>query len=200
MTTIDQPTPASPAQGARLLAIGFGAFTAVTITLSALDLFPVIHLNAFPATILLANVLLVTAYFTVPSINALGRALGPYHLAYFHIWRVVAGAAFVYLGATGVLNELFTDRAGYGDILAGLLAGALLLLPRRTAYVATFHVVGFADLLLAIATGIYLNNTAPETMADITLLPVALIPLVGVPISILAHVAAFDQLARGWRA
>ena len=200
MTTVDTPSPASPAQGARLLAIGFGAFSAATVTLSALDLYPVIHLNAFPATVLLANILMITAYFTVPSINALGRALGPYHLAYFHVWRIIAGAAFVYYGSTGILNEVFTNRAGYGDILAGVLAGALLLLPRRTSFVLTFHIVGFADLILAVATGIYLNNTAPETMTDITLLPIALIPLVGVPISLLAHVAAFDQMARGWRA
>ncbi|MEM9349143.1 MAG: hypothetical protein AAGA47_02700 [Pseudomonadota bacterium] len=200
MSYIETPPLPAPAQGARLLALGFGAFTAITVTLSALDLYPVIHPNAFPATILLANVLLVTAYFTVPSINALGRAMGPYHLAYFHVWRVIAGAIFVYLGASGTLNPTFTDRAGFGDILAGLIAGALILLPRRTAFVATFHVVGFADLLLVIATGIYINNTAPETLAAITLLPLSLIPLVGVPISILSHVAALEQVFRGWRA
>lgn len=200
MTTLDFHPAPSPRRGAMILAIGFALFASVALGLSAADAYLRIHPNAFPATIMAANIGLVLAYFLVPSINALGRAMGPYHLAYFHIWRIFAGAVFLAYGASGALPALFAERAGYGDILAGLIAAALLILPRRTRFVLGFHVVGFTDLALVIATGIYLNTTAPTTMDTIAYLPLALIPLVGVPLSIMSHVAAFDQIARGWRA
>lgn len=195
MMTYDQTmAPPSPRTGAMLLAAGFGTYAAVVLTLSGTGTYGVINSNLFPATILIASVGLIIAYFVVPSINAFGKALGPHSLAYFHVWRVFAGFAFIYYGAQGWLPDLFVHRAGYGDIISGLLAGLLLFLPQRIFTVTGFHIVGCADLLLAVGTGVYLNTVAPESIQGIISLPIAMIPLIGVPLALVAHVAAFDQL------
>lgn len=50
------------------------------------------------------------------------------HLMVFHIWRIVAGAMFIYYGSQGQLPATFATLAGYGDILAGMMVPIVLIL------------------------------------------------------------------------
>lgn len=193
----DAAGPALGRRGARELALGFGTYAVLVVTLVATGAYAAIDTNFFTLTVIAATLALVAGYFASPAIRALAARLGPHGLAYFHVWRIPAGLAFLHYGAQSWLPETFTQRAGWGDVVAGGLAALLLLLPRSTKLVTGFHLVGFADLVLAVGTGIALTALAPASMGNIATLPIALIPLIGVPISAASHVAAFDLLRRG---
>ncbi len=189
--TIPAPTPR---RGARLLALWFGAYAVLAAGLAAGGGFAALGANAFAAVVTAATLGLVLAYFLSPPVRALAEHLGPYGLAAFHVWRVLAALVFLYYGAQGWLPAIFVNLAGWGDMLAGVLAAVVLVLPRRARTVAAFHVVGFADFVVAVLTGLVLNAIDPAAMSNIALLPVALIPLIGVPLSGATHVAALHML------
>ncbi len=182
-------------KGVILLGLGFGTYSAIVITLSAYGIYANINTNIFALTVISATLGLTLSYFLIPSIRALGSQLGPYGLAGFHVWRIPAALTFLYYGSQGWLPEIFVTLAGWGDMLAGILAAIVLLAPRSTIFIAGFHIIGFTDFIIAVGTGVTLNAIAPESMANIVFLPVSLIPLIGVPISGATHIAALHILA-----
>lgn len=186
----------SARRGARMLALGFGAYAVAAALASGLGAFAGISANYFALTVVVATAALTLSYFLVASIRLLAQRLGPYGLAGFHVWRIPAGLAFLYYGAQGWLPDVFVSLAGWGDVLAGTLAAALMLLPRSPRLVAGFHLVGFADFVVAVVTGVTLTIFAPVSMTAIADLPIALIPLIGVPLSGATHIAALDII---WR-
>lgn len=197
-TTTTLPTPAV-SDGARKLIFGFGGYAAIAVTLSATGVFSAFDTNVFPAVVALATLGLTLSYFVSPSIRHLAETLGPYGLASFHVWRIPAALTFLYYGAQGLLPMTFVNLAGWGDMLAGVLAATVFLLPRRPKTIAGFHIIGFADFVVAVGTGIILNAVDPTSMSNVLLLPVALIPLVGVPLSGATHVAALHMIWKGRR-
>jgi len=125
-------------------------------------------------------------------IEALG--LGP--LTAFHIWRIAAALLFFWYGAHDLLPEVFVRNAGWGDLIAGALAlGVTILPPNRNRYLV-FHILGFADFVVAVGTGLTLFLLNDPRMAGIQTLPMALIPFYGVGISGASHIIAFDLLRR----
>ena len=199
MTLItDHPRP-EIRDGVRTLLIGFGGYSVIAITLSATGAFAAMNANVFAAVIALATLGLALSYFLVPSIRHLAEALGPYGLASFHVWRVLAAVTFLVYGAHGLLPMTFVNLAGWGDMLAGVLAALVFLLPRNPKTIAGFHIIGFGDFVLAVGTGLVLNAIDPTAMANVVLLPVALIPLVGVPLSGATHIAALHMIWTGRR-
>jgi hypothetical protein len=197
MQTTTNLKAATPRQGANLLALGFGLYAVLAVALSAAGAFAAVDTNLFALTVVAATAGLTALYFLVPPIRALATRLGPYGLAGFHVWRIPAALTFFYYGWQGWLPDIFVALAGCGDLLAGTLAAAVLVLPRSRRRIAAFHVFGFADFLVAVGTGILLTIRAPDSMAEIVWLPVALIPLVGVPLSGATHIAALHQLWQG---
>ncbi|KWV91818.1 hypothetical protein [Erythrobacter sp. YT30] len=183
-------------KGGWLLGIGFGLYSIAAIMLSATGIYANSHPAFVAMTVVAAMASLVIAYLTVPSIRAFVERLGPYGLATFHVWRVFAAAAFLYYGSQGWLPGLFVNLAGWGDMLAGVLAAALILLPVTTRRIVAFHVVGFADFVVAVGTGLTLQLLAVPTMSTIAHLPIALIPLIGVPLSGASHIAAFHLMLK----
>ncbi len=194
MTKNEQSSNASPKAGAILLVTAFGVYSAVVILLSANGIFAELNTNVFAMTIVAATSGLALSYFFSPSIRLLANALGPYGLAGFHVWRIPAGLTFLYYGWHGWLPEIFVTLAGWGDLLAGVLAAVVITTARSRWKIIGFHVIGFADFLVAVGTGVVLNAVAPDAMANVVFLPVALIPLVGVPLSGATHIAALHQL------
>jgi hypothetical protein len=148
------------------------------------------------APIALGIVLPVVAYFTVPTLRAAVGALGLRTLTAVHIWRIGAAAAFLTFGAEGALPDAFVQNAGYGDLVAGLLALWAVFKPSVRRYWIA-HLFGFADFVAAVGTGMVFTFMAPDSMALITLLPLAIIPYFGVGVSGAAHIVAFDLLRRG---
>jgi hypothetical protein len=195
MTLSVQPSPTRP-DWRPLLGV-FGAYAIAATALSASGVFPVIGANYFALTVVLATSGLIAAYAFHAPTRALAERLGPYGLAGFHVWRVPAALTFFWYGSHELLPDVFVTRAAWGDLVAGLLAGLIFLLPRRRATVLSFHLFGLADFILAVGTGVVLTLTTPEAMAELTRLPVSLIPLVGVPLSGATHLAALHLLATG---
>lgn len=93
------------------------------------------------------------------------------------------------------MPETFVLRAGWGDFIAGTLALIAIVVASRAAYVA-FHIIGFADFLVAVGTGITFAVLPVETMENVATFPVVMIPLFGVGLSFASHIAAFWLL---WR-
>lgn len=181
-------------RGAWLLGIGFGTYAVLATALAANGVYASIDPRFFALTVVIAMSSLVLAYLKVRSIRAFVERLGPFGLAAFHIWRIPAALTFLYFGSQGWLPDLFVNLAGWGDMLAGVLAAGLIILPATLRRVTTFHVVGFLDFVVAVGTGLTLQLLADPLMGNIAYLPIALIPLVGVPLSGASHIAAFHLL------
>jgi hypothetical protein len=137
-------------------------------------------------------------YFAVPAARAWTDRVGLRAITAFHVWRVPAALLFFWYGFQGQLPTLFWVLAGTGDLIAGLWALAVTWRPEasRGAF-ARMHRFGFADFVVAVGTGLTFTLLLDPRMAQITALPLALIPLFGVGISGATHIIAFDMLRRG---
>ncbi|MBV8513293.1 MAG: permease [Xanthobacteraceae bacterium] len=125
------------------------------------------------------------------------EAVGLRTLTAFHIWRIGAALLFFWYGAHNLLPQVFVQNAGWGDLIAGLLALGVTGLPKNRNRYLVFHIFGFADFVVALGTGLTLFLLNDPRMAGIQTLPMALIPLYGVGISGASHIMAFDLLHRG---
>ena len=178
----------------RLALAVLSTWTAFAFIASYNGWFSAIHRNFFAATVVAATAAFTLSYFLNRTVRRWAEDLGPYGMASFHIWRIGAAAVFFWYGWLGELPGVFVALAGGGDLLAGLFAAVVFILPRSHRAISAFHVFGFADFLVAVGTGITLTQIGIPTMASITELPVALIPLVGVPLSGATHVASLHLL------
>lgn len=146
--------------------------------------------------IVLGVVIPVIAYAMSKGFQAYIASVGLQTLTAFHIWRIAAALLFFWYGAQNLLPETFVRNAGVGDLIAGIMALGVTLLPKtRNRYLA-FHIVGFADFVVAVGTGLTMFLLKDPRMAGIQTLPMALIPLYGVGISGANHIMAFDLLRR----
>jgi hypothetical protein len=136
-------------------------------------------------------------YFRSRELQALVAGIGLRRVTLFHLWRIGPALLIFWYGAHGLLPRVFVERAGGGDLVIGILAPLVVgLAPWRWAYGA-FHVLGLADLLVAIGTAMALTMVSATAMQHIGDFPVALIPLFGVGITATTHAMAFDLLRRG---
>ena len=178
------------------LAIWVGA----AVTAAASGLFLALPLPAFGMTVGVLVLTACAAWFASPSLRAWGAAQGLRRITALHVWRIPAALAFFWYGAQGALPETFVRHAAWGDLLAGILALIVVTaLPRSRGAYWTFHVIGMVDFLLAVGTGLAFSLMAVPEMSQIAVLPLAIIPLIGVPLSAATHVAAFDLMRRGAR-
>lgn len=125
------------------------------------------------------------------------EAIGLRSITAFHIWRIAAALVFFWYGSHDLLPEIFVQNAGWGDLIAGLLALGVILLPETRSRYLIFHIFGFADFVVAVGTGLALFVLNDPRMSGIQTLPMALIPFYGVGISGASHIMAFDLLRRG---
>ena len=115
-----------------------------------------------------------------------------------HTLRVV-GVAFLIVMAQGHLPAIFAVPAGLGDIAIGVSAP---FVARRLARGAgrtealRFHVLGLVDLVVAVGIGFLLFGLVEVTPSTepLTLLPLALIPTVAVPLAVALHLVSLRQL------
>ncbi len=134
------------------------------------------------------------AYARSSKLKALARDVGIQRLSLFHTWRVAGTAAFLFYGSKDKLPPAFVRNAAWGDLATSMLAGALLVLPRRRSTYIAFHLFGMSDFIAALATGLSLTLKGDARMRTIATFPLALIPLFGVGLSGAAHLIAFDLL------
>ncbi|MEO1456034.1 MAG: permease [Pseudomonadota bacterium] len=194
------PQTASPhARPIGHIVLGIIALWAALIAgLSAAGAFTAFPLPLFAGLVALLLVVAISSYFLHADLRLCVERFGIRRLTAIHLWRIPAALAFFHYGGQGLLPPTFVMLAGWGDMLAGVLALTIVLFWSRSrrAY-WTFHIVGIADFVLAVGTGLTLSLLADPRMETIALFPLALIPLFGVTLSGATHIAAFDMLLRG---
>ena len=135
-------------------------------------------------------------YFHSSPLQAWACSIGQCRIVAFHIWRIPAAIMFFYFGLRGELPVAFWVIAGIGDFIAGCYALSVTRQKQPTIKdYRRFHVVGFADFVVAVGTGFTYTVLQDPKMATITMLPMALIPLFGVGISGASHLISFDILS-----
>jgi len=153
--------------------------------------------RAIAGLVTLGVVLPTLAYAANSGFRQWVENFGLRRLTLFHSWRIVAAILFFGYGAAGLLPPLFVERAAWGDLIAGLLAVAVVAMPFARWRYAAMHIFGSIDFISAVGTGLFFTLTEPESMNQIRLLLLALIPMFGVALSGATHLIAFDLLRRG---
>jgi hypothetical protein len=184
-------------RGTRILLGVVAAWGLAVAASAAAGLYQAIHPPLMAPLVALGIVVPVAVYVLSGGFRAYIAAKGLRFLTVFHIWRIPAALLFFWYGANDLLPEAFVRNAAWGDLIAGLLALLVSLLPEsRNRYLA-FHIFGFADFVIAVGTGLIFTLLNDPRMSAIQTLPMALIPLFGVGISGASHIMAFDLLRRG---
>jgi hypothetical protein len=118
----------------------------------------------------------------------------------------VAGGAFILLHAADRLSNPFAAVAGWGDLIAALLAiPAAIIAYRQVAgwekWVFAWNVIGFVDFVSAVTLGLTsLPGSSlelfmePPGTALLSNLPWRMIPFFYVPVFIITHIALFVRL------
>jgi hypothetical protein len=113
------------------------------------------------------------------------------------------GIAFLVLAAQGQMNQVFADRAGWGDIATATLAIGLVvtwapITPARRLLLHAWNALGFLDLVVAVgtATAVTLTGATPGVERLLTL-PFSVVPTFLVPLFLANHVFILRRLVRG---
>lgn len=186
----------SKPKGTRLLLTVLTAWGLAVVIAAETGVYAAVNPRFLAVIIALGIALPVAGYALASGFRSYVQALGLRSLTAFHVWRIAAAMVFFWYGAHNLLPEAFVRNAGWGDLIAGLLALAVLLLPESRGRYLTFHVLGFTDFVVAVGTGLTFFLRNDPRMAAIETLPMALIPLYGVGISGASHIMAFDLLRR----
>jgi hypothetical protein len=173
---------------------GLGSWGALVAGASASGLLAKLPARLVAPLIIGGIALPTIAYAQSSELRALARDVGIHRLSLFHTWRVGGTAAFLFYGSKDKLPPTFVRNAAWGDLATSMLAGALLVLPRRRSTYIAFHLFGLSDFIAALATGLSLTLKGDARMRTIATFPLALIPLFGVGLSGAAHLIALDLL------
>lgn len=118
----------------------------------------------------------------------------------------VIGGFFLLLAWSGRLGGPFPQSAGWGDVITGVLAVAMMRLAAQGSATGdraiwSWNALGAFDLFAAVALGVTSANGAPLQLihagagsAAVQALPWALIPTVLVPFYLITHGIIFAQL------
>lgn len=144
--------------------------------------------------------LLVVASFFVQSFRSWVCSISLSSLVAIHLTRFV-GFYFLYLYGKGLLPYEFAVYGGWGDIAVAALALILLILfaenvVKRKAYFFLWNMFGLIDILFVVGTAAKLYFASPESMSELTHLPLSLLPTFLVPIIIYSHLVIFYRLKK----
>lgn len=126
-----------------------------------------------------------------------------------HALRIFTGGFMVLLAWQGMLSGPFPQSAGWGDIIVGVTALALITAVARDfagnrGAVLAWNILGTLDLVDAVALGILSAPGSPlqifgQTVGSTAMLslPWSSIPTVLVPFYLITHGIIFAKLARG---
>lgn len=134
----------------------------------------------------------------------LGRGVPQQMLIALQLFRPL-GLVFVFENARGTIPGIFAHPAGWGDLIAGLVAAAVLIrhptgpVPRRAVILVA--AVGLADFASAFFFGFTASATPLQLWAfdnpnPAIEYPIGLIPAFLVPYAVMAHVLSLAMLAR----
>ena len=203
-------TTAMPIAGTTRLAIagGAGAWTGLATAIAATGAFanaalPFPLIGIFVALPLVA---VAIAALLFPGVRAALLGVPLPTLVGLNIARAV-GFFFILLAWSGRLGGPFPQSAGWGDVIVGIVAMAVMPLAARRSSggdvaIWLWNALGMLDLVTAIALGVTSANGSPLQLihagagsAAVQVLPWVLIPSVLVPYYLITHGVVFAQLA-----
>jgi hypothetical protein len=192
----------------RAAAIVLPLWFVVVLALSAADVFrgvadrvPVIEFGVF-VPVAIGLVWLWRSETAMRLIDAIPQSW----LVGIQFYRVL-GVIFLLLNGQGSLPSLFAMPAGNGDVAVGLLAPVVAVayargVARRELLVRGWNILGLLDLAVAITTGFLTSPSALQMFSFdapnelITVFPLVLVPVFGVPLAVLLHVTSLVKLSR----
>jgi hypothetical protein len=195
------------ANGRIRVGIGLLLWFLTVVTLGAtgaLDAYSGAGVVGLGAVIIVPLTLLPLAFLAYPPTRAAASALPLAALIAVNIVRVL-GVSFILLESAHRLPAPFAPVAGWGDVLVGVTAGPIAWLTLRRAkkaraWVLAWNLVGFVDLLTALALGTTSSPGPVRMFMDppgtpiMTTLPWIIIPCFLVPSLEAIHVAIFHRL------
>jgi hypothetical protein len=193
---MDREIEARKRHGTRVLLIVLAIWGLGVVVAAETGLYSAVSPFLLAPVIALGVVVPVIVYAMSKGFRAYVEIIGLRPITVFHIWRIGAALLFFWYGAHNLLPPIFVLIAGWGDLIAGLLALAVTLLPESRNRYLVFEIFGFADFVAAVGTGLTMFLLHDPRMAGIQTLPMALIPFYGVGISGASHIMAFDLLRR----
>jgi hypothetical protein len=183
-------------RGTRVLLIALAIWGVAVVVAAETGAYKAIYPLVLAPIIALGIVAPVIVYAMSKGFREYIEAIGLRPLTVFHIWRIGTALLFFWYGAHDLLPQVFVQIAGWGDLIAGLLALGVTLMPENRTRYLVFEIFGFADFVAAVGTGLAMFLLHDPRMAGIQTLPMALIPFYGVGISGASHIMAFDLLRR----
>ena len=153
-----------------------------------------------PAVLAALTGALVLAYRLIGSFRAWVDSIDLRAIVLFHVTRFV-GFYFLVLFWRGDLPYAFAVPGGLGDIAVAVLALVVALLPfsdfNRARFTYLWNVIGFIDLLLVVGTALrFAFSRQSYELAELTRLPLSLLPTFLVPLLLASHLAIFARLKR----
>ncbi len=178
----------------KFVIIGLSLWVTIVYVLGSLEILAQIPNLIFGGIVISLFIGTSLLFFKSKSIREYLSSYSLESLTFIHLWRIIAGAIFLSYGAAGMLPKTFVTLAGYGDLIAGLMVPIALLFREYRVSFWAFNIIGLTDLLIAVGTGVFLAYSGNEIMLNIRLLPLAMIPLFGAPISGLIHIVMLKKL------
>lgn len=179
------------------LAGGLAAWAGGVALLSASGALAIFDGLMVVPVILLTIALPVLLYAVSATVRASVERPGLRGLTALHVPRVAGAAWIFWLGSVGKMPMLLVSFAGWGDVIAALVAAFALLMPfARWRYIAA-HVVSLADFAASLTVGLWLTVTAPVSMAGGTGFPAALILFFIIGFYSANSIVCLNVLARG---
>ena len=137
----------------------------------------------------------------VPSLRAWSDGVEARGLVALHLTRFVAGGTFLLYWKQGRLPHDFAVPAGLGDMVVAVLAAFVVFGPPVIDGAArwrclAWNALGLIDIGFVIATAARLAMAEPDSMRQLVVLPLSLLPTFLVPLVVATHVLIFLRLRR----
>jgi hypothetical protein len=151
------------------------------------------------ATVWTLTALVLLACWKVRTIRVCVLNIDLRWLVVLHLTRLFAGAYFLVLCQRRLLPCAFATPAGWGDIVIGVLAVALVS-SMHTQFAKTvllsWNTLGLIDVVFAVSSVLRFGLKDWQSMHALRELPLSLLPTFLVPLIIASHVLIFVRLIR----
>ncbi|OGS70862.1 MAG: hypothetical protein A3F91_11745 [Flavobacteria bacterium RIFCSPLOWO2_12_FULL_35_11] len=161
----------------------------ITASLGYFDVFLKLPIQAFGSYVFIINILIVISYLKIKNLRSLINSIPLKLFAFINIFRIFAGLLFLHF--SDKLPEEFVYKAGYGDIVAGLLGASVFIFGHRKITYYLLNIFGLLDLVNALSIGMFLNITGNPKMEFAAQFPILFIPLL-----IVTHINSLTRLPK----
>ena len=154
---------------------------------------------AVAVTVWTLTALVLLACWKIAPIRGWSLNIDLHWLVLFHLTRLFAGAYFLVLCQRRQLPCAFATPAGWGDIVIGVLAVALVS-SMHTQFAETvllsWNTLGLIDIVFVVLSALRVGLKDWQSMHALRELPLSLLPTFLVPLIIASHVLIFVRLSR----